>query len=342
MKKIMLLIFLLSMVYLPAYSQGSIRLIVFPELNTTDFASFATLNDLQGAPRIFCAEINAPNQIVVMAGRVEWKKFGASDFVEVAWFITKPFLARTLCNDDIGKVDVRIHDHRANTNLIEENIKYGKPTGEYRLTVYLYDATGQILLASDTKNLTFLNPSQTLTIINPRANQSYDAGNILVEWTPIPGVSEYSIKASERIDRNQSLEEALQRGTPLVNNKNVGATTSVNLRQLLEREVKPGSEIVLQVSANIPGPAGGKKIFSEIINFSIINPESQYYQQLVQRFNNAVQRLGDNELTRLLGSGQIDPSKLQIRREDGTIMTFEELISFLELNANNVIRITKE
>lgn len=340
--RILKILVLFLMPFATVFPQPTIRLIVFPELTTTDFASFATLNDLQGAPRIFCAEINAPDQMVVMAGQIEWKKIGTSGFVEVAWFITKPFLARTLCNDDIGKVDVRIHDHRANTDLIEENIRYGKPTGEYRLTVYLYDSTGQNLLSSDTKNLVFLNPSQTLTIINPRPDQSYDAGNILVEWTPISGASEYYIKASERADRNQSLEEALQRGTPLVNNRNVGVVTSINLRDVLDRELKPGSEVVLQVSANVPGPAGGKKIFSEIINFSILNPESQYYQQLITRFNNVLNRLGQNELAQLLQSGQLDPSKLQIRKEDGTIMTFEELINFLEMNANNIIRITKE
>ncbi|MCX8056934.1 MAG: hypothetical protein N3F03_04915 [Ignavibacteria bacterium] len=337
-KSLLVILFLLSEIN----AQPSIRLVVFPELNTTDFAAFATVNDLQGAPRIFCAEINAPGQNVVMAGQVEWKKIGWNNFVEIAWFITKPFLARNLCNDDIGRVDVRIQDHRSNSNLIDENLQLGKPTGEYRLTVYLYDETGQNLLASDSKNLVFLNPAQTITIINPRSNQSYDAGNILVEWTPISGVSDYSIKVSERTDPNQSLEDALNRGTPLVNNRSVGNSTSVNLRDILERELRPGSEVVLQVSANIPGPAGGKKIFSEIINFSIINPESQYYQQLVQRFNNALRLLGDNELSRLFGDGQIDLSRVQIRREDGTIMTLEELINFLELNANNIIRVTKE
>lgn len=340
--KILKILALFLIPFATVFSQPSIRLIVFPELTTTDFASFATLNDLQGAPRIFCAEINAPGQTVTMAGRIEWKKIGASDFVEVAWFITRPFLAKTLCNDDIGKVDVRIYDHRVNTDLIEENIQYGKPTGEYRLTVYLYDSTSQNLLSSDSKNLVFLNPSQTLTIINPRPNQSYDAGNILVEWTPISGASEYYIKASEKSDRNQSLEEALQRGTPLVNNKNVGVVTSVNLREILDRELKPGTEVVLQVSANIPGPAGGKRIFSEIINFSILNPESQYYQQLIARFNNVLNRLGQNELIQAVQSGQLDPSKLQIRKEDGTIMTFEELVNFLEMNVNNITRIIKE
>lgn len=337
-KSLLVLPFLISLLH----SQPSIRLVIFPELNTTDFAAFATLNDLHGAPRIFCAEINAPGQIVVMAGRVEWKKIGTADFVEIAWFITRPFLARNLCNDDIGKVDVRIYDHRANTDLIEENIRFGKPTGEYRLTVYLYDSTSQNLLATDSKNLVFLNPAQTITIINPRANQSYDAGNILIEWTPVAGSTDYYLKVSERTDPNQSLEEALQRGTPIVNNRNVGSLTSINLRDLLEREIRPGSELVLQVSANIPGPAGGKRIFSEIINFSIINPESQYYQQLMQRFRNALYRLGDNELSRLFGDEKIDLSKIQIRKDDGTIMTFEELVNFIETNSNNLIRITKE
>jgi hypothetical protein len=113
------------------------------------------------------------------------------------------------------------------------------------------------------------------------------------------------------------------------------------LRDILERELRPGSEIVLQVTANVPGPVEGKKIFSEIVNFSILNPESQYYQQLITRFNNVMNRLGQRELGQMFQSGQIDPSKLQIRKEDGTIMTFEELINFLEMNVNNITRITK-
>lgn len=339
--KVISLLFLTLFYFSPIFAQHTIRLVVFPELITTDFAAFLTLNDLQGAPRIFCAEINAPDKFVKMAGRVEWKRGGSPDFIEIAWFITRPFVARTLCNDDIGKVDVRVYDHRFNTDLIQENLRYGKPTGEYRLTVQLYDSTGQILLASDSRNLLFLNPAQTITIVNPRTNQSYDAGNLLVEWTPIPGVSEYYIKANERSDQNQSLEDALQSGTPLVN-KSVGGSNSINLRDVLDRELRPGSEIVVQVSANIPGPMGETKIFSEIVNFFILNPETQYYQQLLIRFYNALNRLGDNEILQLLREGQIDPAKLQIRNEDGSIMTFEELVNFLEMNTNNILRITKE
>lgn len=338
LKLVIISLFVVNLVF----SQPSIRLVVFPNLTTTDFASFTTLNDLQGAPRIFCAEINAPGQYVRMSSTIEWKKIDANDFVEVAWFITKPFIARTLCNDDIGKVDVRIYDHRSNTSLIEENLRFGKPTGEYRLTVILFDSSGNVQLSSDTKNLVFLNPSQTITIINPRSNGTYDAGNILVEWTPVQGVIEYFIKASERSDPSQSSEEALERGTPYVNKRSVGQSNSVNLRDLLERELRPGTEIVLQVSASISGPSGGTNIFSEIINFNILNPESQQYQQLVQRFYNALQRLGNNSLIQLLQSGQLNPASLQIRREDGTIMTFEELVLFLEMNANQIIRIEQE
>ncbi len=341
MKKTGFFIFSLSLFTL-LYSQPSINLVVFPQLNTVDFAAFATLNDLQGAPRIFCAEINAPDMYVTMAGRIEWKKIGASDFVEVAWFITRPFLARTLCNDDIGKVDVRIYDHRTDTKLIEENISYGKPTGEYRLSVYLYDSTAQVLLSSDTKNLVFLNPSQTLSVINPRSNQTYDAGNIIIEWTPISGASEYYIKVNERTNPEQSLEEALQRGTPVVDNRNVGISTSVNLRDILDREIRPGSELVLQVNAIVPGPAGGVRIFSEPINFFIHNPEAEYYKVLNTRLMNALNRLGDNELSRLLQDGKIDPSKLVIRRDDGSIMTLDELVIFLETNAKNLIDIKRE
>ena len=165
---------------------------------------------------------------------------------------------------------------------------------------------------------------------------------MLVEWTPVQGVNEYFIRASERDDPAQSLEDALVKGIPLVSLKSVGIATSVNLREILDRELKPGSEVVLQVSGNIPGPSGGRKIFSEIVNFTIFNPESQYYSILIERAMRALIKLGDNELIELLRSGQIKPEQLQIRKDDGSIMTFEEFVIFLESNPDNILRIIRE
>lgn len=324
------------------FSQNSVRLVVFPSLTTMDFSAFTTLNDLKGSPRVFCVEMDVRDQYVVMSGTVLWQKKPATDFMELGWFITRPFLPRTLCNDDIGKEDLRLYDYRTNKNLIDENLKLGKPTGTYRLIVELFDSTGQNKLGEDVQEFVFLNPSQTISIINPRPGGNYDAGNVLIEWTPVSGVSNYTIKASQRTDQNQSLEEALSRGIPLVNNKNVGITNSVNLREILDRELPSSGEIVLQVIGNVEGPSGGIKLFSDIVNFYILSPESQAYQQLANRLNNALSRLGNNELLELLKGNQIDLSKIQIRKEDGTLMTLDELIIFLESNPNLILRIVRE
>lgn len=340
--KIKLSLLILIFLSINLFSQNSVRLVVFPSLTTMDFSTFTTLNDLVGAPRVFCVEMDVRDQYVVMSGTVLWQKKPGTDFIELGWFVTRPFLPRTLCNDDIGKEDIRLHDYRTNPNLIDENLKLGKPTGTYRLIVELFDSTSQNKLGEDVQELVFLNPSQTISIINPRPGGNYDAGNVLIEWTPVSGVSHYIIKASQRTDQNQSLEEALNRGIPLVNNKNVGVTTSVNLREVLDRELPSSGEIVLQVIGNVEGPSGGIKLYSDIVNFYILSPESQAYQQLANRLNNALSRLGDNELLELLKNNQIDLSKIQIRKEDGTLMTLDELIIFLETNPNLILRIVRE
>lgn len=338
LKIILLLIFLFGNIQ----GQTTVKLIVFPELNTLDLSAFSTIEELQNAPRVFCAQIIPSGQYVVLKGNVEWKRVDSDYYEQLVHFITKPFLSRNLCNDEIGKIDIKVHNFESNNSLIEENIRYGKPTGSYRLTAILYDSSGTIELSRDQKELLFLNPAQTLTIINPRPNNTYDAGNLIVEWSQVQGVNEYFIHASERESPSQSLEDALIKGIPLVNNKNVGDKTRVNLREILDRELRPGSEVVLQVSGNVPGPSGGKKIFSEIVNFNILNPESQYYSILLERFYRAFMKLGDNELIQLLTSGQIKPEQLQVRKDDGSIMTFEELVIFLESNQTNILRLIKE
>jgi len=335
-------IIFLILITLSSLPGQSIRLIIFPELSTLDLSAFATVEELQGAPRVFCVDIFPTGQYVVLEGNVEWRRVGSNEYEQLLHFVTKPFISRTLCNDDIDRVDVKVQDFDSNNSLIEANIRLGKPTGTYRLTVILFDSAKTEELSRDQRELLFLNPTQTLTIINPRPNNSYDAGNLLVEWTPVQGVNEYFIRASERDDPAQSLEDALVKGIPLVSLKSVGIATSVNLREILDRELKPGSEVVLQVSGNIPGPSGGRKIFSEIVNFTIFNPESQYYSILIERAMRALIKLGDNELIELLRSGQIKPEQLQIRKDDGSIMTFEEFVIFLESNPDNILRIIRE
>ncbi|MBU2447227.1 MAG: hypothetical protein KJ666_16865, partial [Bacteroidetes bacterium] len=183
-------------------------------------------------------------------------------YQEIGFFQTYPFASRTLCNNDIGTTEIKINEYRSNSTLINENIARGKPTGSYRITAILMDPTATTVFNQDQKELFFLNPAQTLSIRAPRAGSEVDAGNVNVEWDALQGIGNYFVKANVRTSPTQSLEEALSFGTPLVNNRSVGALTNVNLRDYLEREWSLGDEIVIQVGANISGPGGGQRLYS--------------------------------------------------------------------------------
>jgi hypothetical protein len=324
------------------FAQPRVTLTVFPELYTIDYGAFATVNDLRGAPRVFCAEILPPGVQVVLKGIIEWKAPEWTAYRQLGLFQTYPFVSRTLCNNDIGTTEIRISDYSSNSSLIEENIGRGKPTGSYKITAILMDPTATIIYNQDQKELFFLNPTQTLSIRTPRPGSEVDAGNVQIEWNALTGVENYFIKANVRISPTQTLEEALHFGTPLVNNRNVGNLTSINLRVYRDREWNLGDEIVIQVSANVSGPGGGQKLFSEIVNFRIFNPESPRTQILLNRLAQVLRNMGENELLQLLQSGQIDIARIVIRKEDGSVMSLEELIAFLEANPEAFLSLIRQ
>lgn len=339
--KLKLFIFFLIFI-ISASPQNTINITVFPSLTATDFSSLIPSNELQNNVRIFCININPVGTSVVVKGVFEWKKVGSNTFLELGNFSTAPFISRNFCNEELGSSDISIKNFNSNRDLINENLRIGVPSGIYRINLMLYDSTGQILLAQDSEELSFLNPAQTLLILNPKVGLSYNAGNIIIEWTSISGVDDYSIIANTRTNPQQSLEEALNSGTPLVNSKSVGLTNSVNLRNLLDREIEPGSEVVLQVVANITGPFGGNKLFSQIVNFNIMSPDSPYAQIYYARLLNILRRFPDSRWLQLLENNQINLSDITIRKDDGTIMSIEELINFLESNSENILRIESE
>jgi len=340
MKLKLFLFFLLFVI--TASPQNSINLIVFPQLVNTDFSSLIPSNELQNNVRVFCIEISPQAIPVVVKGVFEWRKVNSNDFLELGNFETRPFVSRNFCNEELGGFEISLKSFNSNSDLLNENLRIGVPSGAYRITVMLYDQTGTNLLAQDTDNLSFLNPAQTIQIINPRVGLTYDAGNIIVEWTPISGVDYYSILANTRDNPSQSLEEALNSGTPLVNDRNVGNVNSINLRDYLERELLPGSEVVLQVVANLSGPSGGNRLFSQIVNFNILSPDAPQTEMLNLRLRNILSRLPYSPLLSLLENNQINLSEATFRLDDGTIISLEELINLLELNSDNIIRIESE
>lgn len=343
--KISPLLSALTLILLPAQlilAQVQVDLIVFPTLTTIDYGAFATANDLRGAPRIFCAEISPEGVAVSLRGKIEWKPPEGGIYQELGSFKTEPFLSRTLCNDDIGTTDIRLREYTSNSDLTEENIKRGKPTGNYRLTVAVMDSLGLSTYDEDTEEISFLNPAQTLIIRSPQVGSENDIGNVLAEWEPVQGTESYIIKANVRRSSSQTLEEALNFGTPLINNRNVGNITSINLREILEREWQFGDEIVFQCTAKIAGPGGGQLLYSNIINFTIYNPEASRMQILISKLIEVFEKFGNTEFVQLLKSGEIDPRSIVIRKEDGSIMTLEELILFLETNPEAFINMIRQ
>lgn len=339
--KLKLFIFFLTFI-VTASAQNSINLTVFPSLSSTDFSSLIPSNELKNNVRIFCVDINPVGATVVVKGVFEWRKTGSNTFQELGNFTTNPFTARNFCNEELGSFDISIKQFNSNRDLLDENIRIGVPSGTYRINLMLYDGSGQILLAQDSENLSFLNPAQTLQIINPRSGLTYDAGNIIIEWTPVLGASDYSIIANTRANANQSLEEALNSGTPLINNRSVGLANSTNLRDLLDRELEEGSEVVIQVVANISGPGGGSKLYSQIVNFNIMSLDLPAFQMLNIRLKNILSRFPNSQLLQFLENNQINLSEIRVSKDDGTSMSLEELINFLESNVENILRIESE
>lgn len=347
MKKVLCLFSILILVFnvnsIKAQDQFDVKLNIFPDLYAIDFAAFAVANNLGGAPRII--EIfMTPGIRVIVEGTIRWKDPESQVIGTLFTFETYPFISKTIYNDDIGNTDIRIKSSDAPGELAEDNLKKGKPTGTYYIQITVRDENRNFL-DSDEAELNFLNPAQTLSIRTPEEGSVQNIGGVLAEWDEVTGASSYSIRANIRKNTNQSFEEALKSGNPLINDKNVGLVTSVNLRELLEREWLPGQEIVFQVSANVAGPGGDKPLYSNIINFRFEAANAEETESLNQSFTNLFQNFGDQGSSRiisLLQSGQIDFSDVTITSEDGQIMTiaeFQSLMNYLETNPDAVINI---
>ena len=348
MKKVLSLFSILVLVLcsnqVKAQDQLSVNMTVFEPLPEIDFAAFALTNNLSGAPRIIQISIMPGGKMVTVTGQIDWKKPGASNYVKLFGFKTHEFAATTIYNDDIGSTNIRIASTSTEKANIEENIKKGKPTGSYKISISVYDKDGAVV--SDQAELNFVNPAQTLSIRAPEAGSTQDIGGVLAEWDDVNGVTSYSIRANVRKNTNQSFEEALKSGNPLINDKDVGIVTSVNLRNLLDREWLPGQEIVFQVTANISGPGGGSQLYSDIVNFKFPMATSSEASQMNQNLVTLFQNLGDEESSRILSllqNGEISMEDVTISFGDGQVMTlpeFQNLMNYLETNPDAVISIT--
>ncbi|MBL1212039.1 MAG: hypothetical protein HND52_01660 [Ignavibacteriae bacterium] len=326
--------------------QVSVDLQVFEPLPEINFAAFLLVNNLAGAPRIFSVRMEPKGVPVKLEGVIKWKKNQQSNFERLYTFLTQEFQSRNLSNTEIGNSDILIESDEMNSVLRDEALNKGKPTGTYLLEVRAIGEGGTVL-GDDSHELLFLNPTQSLTIRIPRTGSSQNVGSVLTEWDQVLGVSGYSVKANVRTSGSQSLEEALESGNPIINNRDVGLKTVVNLRELLDREWLPGQEIVLQVTAIVEGPSGGNELFSNIVNFYLEDSESPFTAKLNNNIRSILESLPkelleDTELLERLAEGDVEI--IEIIREDGTKLTrleIDELVSYLRDNPEVIVSFTE-
>lgn len=321
-------------------STFSIQIVSVPQLDFSSVASL-TLNDLKGAPTIFKIVI-APEEIpVVLEGFFYWTDIGQTE-VLLAQFKTTTFSSRTITNQQLGD-NIRIASSEVNNTAIENNLRKGKPVGNYRLVLNLYDATGTTLINGPIQEqLEFTNPAQTLSFISPLMGEVYDQGTVIASWSSINGVNEYKILANKRTNANQTLEDILSSGNPLINNYSAGTATTVNLATILSRPWSPGDEIVVQVKAIVQSLGGSTTIFSDPISFAIRDPNAVVQLQFANQLSNFLSSMqGLGSFTTLLQNGQVVISRIE--DENGVVMTpaqVQQLLLMFQADPTKVISST--
>jgi len=352
--KITNLFFLLTLfvgLNLFAQQKVQIQLNVFQPLPEVSFAAFLSNPFLENTPRIFQVTMSPHGVKVYVKGAILWRKLNEASYKELADFTTKPFLSRDFSNDDISSISgIQLEEKNINDGLLDENKDKGKPTGTYKIVLKVFDENG-VPQSSASEEIDFTNPSQTITIIEPINGEIYDVGGITISWTDVPGVSEYFIKANIRDTHLQSLEEALQHGTPVVKNQSVGKNTSVNLRAILDRELVGGEEVVVQVRGVVNVPGSKNIIYSNIVDFYLKGANTHVVDKGIKDLETLIlESLKDmdakgaknskgyaklKQLLEDLQNGDISFDKVKIRAGNGRILTFAEFQELLTKLRNN-------
>lgn len=305
--------------------QASISL-ELSDLTNLDLGGLVISGGLTNQPRIARIVIFPENKEVRIELIVVWKKDASSSFRQISTFKSNSFLSRVVFNDEFEIIG---GDGDWDKDLVTDLVSKGKPTGVLGFTVRLFDKNN-FFLAQDYKEFVFLNPSPTILIISPVEGNAYDVGSVVAIWTPVQGASNYRIKASIVPEGSSSPEAALKSANPLIDNKDVGNVTSVDLRTILDRQWIGGQKIVLSITAIIPGTGGGSSLPSVLVTFvlnkqgevsvPIVSPEllklvevinGQVSQDFINRImkgevtiegitDEADQNVGPNDLQRIL------------------------------------------
>jgi hypothetical protein len=365
-KVLFVLVFILGM-NLSAQDKVIVQLNVFEQLSEISFAAFMTANGLENTPRIFQVLMTPHGKNIIVKGAIRWRRVNKGGYSDLYTFTTKPFTSRNFYNDDLSSIDgIKMETSESNNDLLDENLKIGKPSGSYEIVIKVYDEN-MGFKSEDAKFLGmsipsgvlgkeipvgFPNPSQTFSILTPGDGDKLDAGGINLSWTNELGIFDFIVKANIRVG-DESPEEALQRGNPIVDNRPVGMRTNVNFREpnFLSRELVGGEEIVVQVRGTIKGPGGPSIVYSEIINFFITSPGNTAVDRGIQDFENLVQDVMDDwkeegqadsdaykvleNLLSDLQNGIISFEDIKIRNDRGQLLTYAEFQQILEYLRRN-------
>lgn len=342
MKKMLIVLFLVFLTNSYPQQITKFDVTIFPNLLTLDFGSLTFINQLAGAPQIFLVEIEPKNISLRMRGEIDWIDFDGKLYPRFLSFATYQFESQDFFNSKLGN-GIELSSFNIPQEIANKIMKKGKPSGTFKFRFYLTSASGNpyddinILTLTNgqkavvEKEVEFLNPTQSLTIISPTTGNYEDPGNVVAQWTALTGVTEYKIRANNRLNSNQSLEDALKQGNPLINDRSVGLTTTVNLRTILDREWEGGQEIVLQVSALVEGPGGGEKLSSNIVSFFLTNPNAASLSFLTNNMINMINNMPGLNISEgfkqklLNGEIQIEDQILV----DGKPISFLELTNLL-------------
>lgn len=325
-----------------SFSQvATIDLQIFEPLPQVDLGSIIVQNNLNGAPKVFYVQISPPGIEVFVRGAILWNKNDGGGFKTLFTFETEKFISKSFYSDELGSSNLKVHGDAPNSSLTEDLISRGKPTGTFRFSLSLFNSGGS-QLSQTSKDVTFSNPSQTLSIITPAANSTQSVGSIIARWSQINGASKYRIKLNLRTSPQQSLEDALESGTPLINNKEVdGSVTNADLRTLLEREWLPGQELVLQVAAVVSGVGGGSDLRSEIVNFQIAQGSGTPVDNTKNALITLLMQLQNEQATLMVSElNNASMENVKFYNNEGSEISFAQFQNVVNSILSSIVKIT--
>lgn len=323
------------------YSQtATINLQIFTPLPQIDLGSVIIQNNLTGIPKVFYVQISPAGRNVYVHGTISWNNNDGKGFRQVFDFTTAKFVSKSFYSDELGTAGIRIASSNSNSDVTKEILDKGKPTGTYRFQLQLLDETMH-QLSQASQDVSFSNPSQTLTMISPEINSIQPVGNIIARWNQINGAQSFKIKLNVRTSPAQGLEDALNSGTPLINDKIIdGATTNIDLRTLLEREWLPGQELVLRVSAVIGGIGGGSELNSNLINFTIANSNQAPVENIKNALIALLNQLQSDKAKQFVSYlNGVSMDNVKFYNNEGNEISFAQFQSTVSSILNSIVKI---